>query len=201
MGAMCGIVGSIQANETIKILAGTGTPLFGRLQVLNALDMQFRTLRLRRDRNCPVCGDKPTIKALIDYQEFCGMPSANAAKPVMTDHGIQLNINPDWEVHPAQLKEMVDAKRDVLILDVRQQREWNTARIDGATLIPLDQLDGRAQEIEAWKERPIVAHCHHGVRSMNAAALLRKKGFKNVHSLAGGIDAWSLIVDGGVPRY
>ncbi len=201
MGAMCGIVGSIQANETIKILAGTGTPLFGRLQVLNALDMQFRTLKLRRDRNCPVCGDKPSIKALIDYQEFCGMPSANAAKPVMTNHGIQLNINPEWEVHPTQVQEMLANKQDILILDVRQPREWNTARIPGATLIPLNQLDERADEIEQWKDKPVVAQCHSGVRSMNATALLRKKGFKNVHSLAGGIDAWSLIVDPSIPRY
>ena len=201
MGAMCGIVGSVQANEAIKVMAGIGMPLFGRLQVLNALDMQFRTLKLRRDPACPVCGDKPTISKLIDYQEFCGLPSANAAKPVITSAGIALNINPEWEVHPAQVKDWVDRHEELLILDVRQQREWNICRIEGATLIPLDQLDGDAGTIADWKNRRVVVHCHHGSRSMNGTAILRKKGFTNAHSLAGGIDAWSLIADPTVPRY
>src|SRR5437763_10168098 len=107
MGAMCGIVGSVQANEAIKILAEVGTPLFGRLQVLNALDMQIKTLRLRRDKNCPVCGDRPTISKLIDYYEFCGMPSATAAKPIVTEKGLHMNINPQWEVIPQQVKQML----------------------------------------------------------------------------------------------
>jgi len=201
MGAMCGIVGSVQANEAIKVLAGIGTPLFGRLQVLNALDMEIRTLKLRRDKNCPVCGDKTTVTKLIDYQEFCGMPSANASKPVVTNHGIQLNVNPAWEVHPAEVKERLARGEEMLVLDVRRLPEWNAARIEGATLIPLNELDARAGEIAAWKDKPIVVHCHHGVRSMNGTAILRKQGFTNVHSMAGGIDAWSLIVDPSVPRY
>jgi adenylyltransferase/sulfurtransferase len=201
MGAMCGIVGSVQANEAIKVLTRIGTPLFGRLQELNALDMEIRTLKLRRDKTCPVCGDKPTIKELIDYQEFCGLPSANAAKPVMTDHGIELTINPEWEVHPAEVKKRLDKSEDLLLLDCRRQNEWETARIQGATLIPLHELDGRAGEVAAFKDRPVIVYCHHGVRSMNGTAILRKAGFKNVHSMAGGIDAWSMIVDSGVPRY
>jgi adenylyltransferase/sulfurtransferase len=201
MGAMCGIVGSVQANEAIKVIAGIGTPLFGRLQVLNALDMEFRTLRLRRDKTCPVCGDKPTVTKLIDYQMFCGLPSANAAKPVMTSHGIEININPEWEVHPAEVQERLARGEDLLVLDVRRLNEWNTAKIEGAKLIPLQELDQRANEIAEWKNRPVVVHCHHGVRSMNGTAILRKAGFTNVHSMAGGIDAWSLIVDPAVPRY
>ncbi len=201
MGAMCGIVGSIQANEAIKILTGIGSPLFGRLQVLNALDMQFRTLRLRRDPKCPVCGDNPTVTQLIDYQVFCGMPAANAAKPVMTKDGVQLTINPEWEVHPAQVKKWVDEKRELLILDVRRPNEFVTTKIEGTLLIPLQELDQRAEEIAAWKDRPVVVHCHHGVRSMNGTAILRKLGFRNVHSMAGGIDAWSLMVDPAVRRY
>ena len=201
MGAMCGIVGSIQANEAIKILAGIGTPLFGRLQVLNALDMEFRTLKLRRDKNCPACGDRPTIKELIDYQQFCGMPAVNASKPVITHEGIRLNINPEWEVHPTQVKEWLEKRQEMMILDVRQLREWNTARIEGATLIPLNELDARADEVADWKHRRVVALCHHGVRSMNATAILRKKGFTNVHSMAGGIEMWSLAVDPAIPRY
>jgi adenylyltransferase/sulfurtransferase len=201
LGAMCGIVGSIQANEAIKILARIGTPLFGRLQVLNALDMEIRTLKLRRDKHCPICSDRPTISKLIDYQEFCGLPAANASKPVMTNRGIQLNVNPAWEVHPAEVQECRQRGEEMLILDVRQLREWNAAQIKGATLIPLHELDARAGEIAEWKDRRVVVHCHHGSRSMNGTAILRKKGFTNVHSMAGGIDAWSLIVDPAVPRY
>jgi sulfur-carrier protein adenylyltransferase/sulfurtransferase len=201
MGAMCGIVGSVQANEAIKILAGIGAPLFGRLQVLNALDMEIRTLKLRRDKNCPVCGDHPSITKLIDYQQFCGLPSANAAKPIRTDHGLQININPEWELHPDQVKQSLDAREDLLLLDVRRLPEWHTAKIEGATLIPLHELDARAAELAAWKDRPIAIYCHHGVRSLNATAILRKHGFAKAHSVAGGIDAWSQIVDPGVPRY
>ncbi len=202
MGAMCGIIGSVQANETIKILAGIGTPLFGRLQVLNALDMQFRTLKLRRDKNCPLCGDHPTITKLIDYQAFCGMPSANAAKPVVTSSGIQIHINPEWEVHPTQLKEWLDSRAELLILDVRQPKEFDVCKIDGSTLIPLSELDARVDsELAAHKNKRIVVHCHHGVRSMNGTAILRKHGFTNARSLAGGIDLWSLMIDPTVPRY
>jgi len=201
MGAMCGIVGSVQANEAIKILAELGTPLFGRLQVLNALDMEIRTLKLRRDKNCPVCGDRPTITKLIDYQEFCGLPAANAAKPVMTSRGMEMNINPEWEVHPVAVQEGLELREEMLLLDVRQVREWNVAKIEGATLIPVHELEGRAGEIGAWKNRRVVVYCHHGMRSMTGTAILRKQGFKNVRSMAGGIDAWSLVVDGGVARY
>lgn len=201
MGAMCGIIGAIQANETIKVLTGIGTPLFGRLQVLNALDMQFKTMKLRRDPKCPVCGDHPTVTKLIDYHQFCGAPKATATKPIMTDHGIVLNINPEWEVHPEQTGDAKQSGEEFLLLDVRQQREWDVTHIEGATLIPLNELESRIEEIAAWKDRKVVVHCHHGVRSLNATALLRQKGFTNVYSLAGGIEAWSLMVDPGVPRY
>jgi len=201
MGAMCGIVGSIQANEAIKVLAGIGTPLFGRLQTLNALDMEIRTFRLRRDKECPVCGDSPTITKLIDYQEFCGLPLANASKPVMTDHGVELNINLEWEVHPTEVKAAMDRREEFLFLDVRRLPEWNTARIQGATLIPLHELADRAGEIAAWKNKRVIVSCHHGVRSLNATAMLRKMGFANAKSMAGGIEAWSVMVDRAVPRY
>ena len=129
-------------------------------------------------------------------------PPANApARPLVTAKGIQLTVNPAWEIHPAQLKECLKNGEEILLLDVRLQREWNIARIQGATLIPLQELDARAAEIAPWKDRPIITYCHHGVRSLNAAAILRKKGFTNVHSLAGGIEAWSLIIDPAVPRY
>ena len=112
-----------------------------------------------------------------------------------------LPVNPQWEVHPGQVKQWLDEQAEVLILDVRQLREWNAAHIEGATLIPLDQLEARVGEIETWKARRVVVHCHHGVRSMNGTAFLRHQGFTNVHSMAGGLEAYSLLADPSIPRY
>jgi rhodanese-related sulfurtransferase len=120
---------------------------------------------------------------------------------VITAKGIQLNVNPEWEVHPTQVKDWLDKHEDMLLLDCRRQNEWDTARIEGAKLIPVQDLDARVGEISEYKNRRVVIHCHSGVRSMNATAILRKHGFANVHSMAGGISAWSMIVDPSVPRY
>jgi rhodanese-related sulfurtransferase len=115
---------------------------------------------------------------------------------------MDLAVNPAWEVHPAQVKQWLENKEDVALVDVRQIKEWNFCKIDGAILAPLPELDARAQgELQPLKARRVVVYCHHGVRSLRAAAFLRQLGFENVHSLAGGIDAWSVIVDPGVPRY
>ena len=124
------------------------------------------------------------------------------ARTVVTEKGIQLEINPEWEVHPAQVKGSLDKKTEMLLLDVRLQKEWDISRIAGAMLIPLGQLAGRAEaELGAWKTKPVVVYCHHGRRSLNAAAFLRQHEFENVHSLAGGIDGWSVMMDASVPRY
>ncbi len=112
-----------------------------------------------------------------------------------------LNINPEWEVHPAQVKQWLDQKEDMLILDVRQLREWNASHIEGAMLLPLNELAAKAETLTDWKNRRVVTQCHHGVRSMNAAAYLRRLGFTNVHSMAGGLEAYSLLADPSVPRY
>jgi len=126
--------------------------------------------------------------------------SPDPAKP--TPHGVELAINPIWEVHPAQVKECLDKKEDVLLLDVRRPDEFAKARINGATLIPMNELEARLQpELSQHKSRPIVVYCHHGARSLRATAFLRHHGFENVHSLAGGIDAYSLIADTSIPRY
>jgi rhodanese-related sulfurtransferase len=127
--------------------------------------------------------------------------SPDSGKPVVTNHGIELPVDPAWEVHPAEVKSCLTRGQEMLLLDVRRLPEWQAAKIAGATLIPLQELEGRAGEIAAWKEKPVVVYCHHGVRSMRGAAFLRNLGFKNVHSMAGGIEAWSLIVDPAVPRY
>ena len=112
-----------------------------------------------------------------------------------------LKINPEWEVHPTQVKGWLDQSADMLLLDVRRQREWDLVHLPGATLLPLDQLAAQAATLAAWKDRRVVVHCHHGVRSLNGTAILRQLGFTNVHSMAGGIDAWSLLVDPTVARY
>lgn len=126
------------------------------------------------------------------------MLAHNPANPTASP---TLEIDPLWEVHPTQLKQWLDEHAEVLIIDVRQPKEWTAAHIQAATLIPLDQLETRLDQIDSWKDRRVVVHCHHGVRSMNATAFLRHRGFTNVHSLAGGIDAWSLLADPTVPRY
>jgi adenylyltransferase/sulfurtransferase len=117
-------------------------------------------------------------------------------------NGLELEINPEWEVHPVEVKEWLAKGEELFLLDVRQAREWNLAKIEGATLIPLNELTVRAEaELAAVKKKRIVIYCHHGVRSLRAAALLRQLGFANAYSMAGGIEAWSVIVDSGVPRY
>lgn len=113
----------------------------------------------------------------------------------------QLKVNPEWEVHPRDVKQWLDEKQELLIIDVRRQNEWDATHLPAATLVPLDQLEAKLDTLAAWKERRVVVHCHHGVRSMNAAILLRRKGFQKVYSMAGGIDAWSLLVAPAVRRY
>ncbi len=125
----------------------------------------------------------------------------DAGKPVATNRGGELPVNPAWEVHPAEVNQRLARGEEMLLLDVRRLPEWQAAKIAGATLIPLHELEGRAAEIAAWKEKPVAVYCHHGMRSMNGTAILRKLGFKNAYSVAGGIDAWSLLVDSAVPRY
>jgi rhodanese-related sulfurtransferase len=123
-------------------------------------------------------------------------------KPDPTPHGIELTVNPTWEVHPTEVKKCLDSGEDLLLLDVRQLKEWNYAKIEGATLVPMTELEEKAKtELASMKNRRIVTYCHVGGRSLRAAAFLRHLGFENVHSMAGGIEAWSLIVDPAVPRY
>ncbi len=138
--------------------------------------------------------------ACVAFLPGASMPAAD--KPNPSNRGIELSVNPAWEVHPTDIQQRLHNGEDLLLLDVRQPREWNAARLEGAVLIPLHELSSRAaDELAAWKDRPIIVYCHHGVRSLNATAFLRKRNFANVHSLAGGIEAWSLIIDPNVPRY
>jgi sulfur-carrier protein adenylyltransferase/sulfurtransferase len=188
LGVLPGIVGTIQAAETLKLIIGKGQSLAGRLLLFDALAMKFRELKLRKNPECPVCGDNPTITKLIDYEEFCGIRGEEAAMP-------DLNV-PD--ITPTELKARLDCGDDIYILDVREPHEYQICNI-GGHLIPLGELARRAAELDSSKE--IVAHCRSGKRSAEAVDFLRKAGFRKISNLKGGILAWSDEVDPSVPKY
>src|SRR5690606_3249407 len=188
LGILPGLVGLIQATEAIKWLLNIGEPLVGRLLLVDALGMKFRQLRLRRNPDCPVCGDHPTQTELIDYEEFCGIPSV--------DQQPESNV-PEITVH--ELKAKLDRGDDVFILDVRNPQEYEISRIEGAKLIPLDQLMERVHELDSSRE--IVLQCRTGQRSAVALQRLQKLGFRKLHNLKGGILEWSREIDPTLPRY
>jgi len=185
LGVLPGIVGTVQATEAIKLILGIGESLIGRLLHFDALKMKFREFNLRRDRECPVCGEHPTITAPIDYEMFCqGAPDLTAAVP-------QISVR--------ELQARMKAGRAFILLDVRETFEFEMARIAGAKLIPLGELPARYTELGRAQE--IFVFCHSGVRSERAAEFLRSAGFAKVSNVAGGIDAWSEEIDPNVPRY
>jgi molybdopterin/thiamine biosynthesis adenylyltransferase/rhodanese-related sulfurtransferase len=183
LGVLPGIIGMLQAIETLKLILGIGEPLVGRLLHFDALKVKFRELNLRSDPQCPVCGENPTIFSPIDYEQFCGM----------RDEG----TIPEMSAH--ELKRKMDAGEPFELIDVREPFEYEIARIDGAKLIPLGEITERLDELTG--EQPIVVHCHSGTRSAQAARLLQQRGFANVYNLEGGIDAWSDQIDSNVPKY
>jgi sulfur-carrier protein adenylyltransferase/sulfurtransferase len=187
LGVLPGIIGSLQANEVIKLIAGAGDPLIGRLVLFDALRLKFRELKLRKNPDCPICSDHPTQHGLIDYEQFCGIdPHADAVEAA-------------FEISTPELKAWLDEGRRVTLLDVRNPQEWEINRLDGATLIPLPELQDRLGELDPADT--IVTYCHHGPRSGRAVNFLRQMGFSRAINLAGGIDSWSLLVDPSVPRY
>lgn len=189
LGVLPGIIGCIQATEILKLALGKGSSLIGRLLLFNALDMKFRELKLRRDPQCPLCGENPTITKLIDYQQFCGI-SAEPASPAS---------NPD-EVTVQQMQQALEnPSLNIKVLDVRETDEWDIARIKGVQLIPLGILPNRFTELDPNQQYYI--HCKSGVRSMRALKLLQERGFKYVKSVKGGIAAWSDEIDSNVPKY
>jgi adenylyltransferase/sulfurtransferase len=182
------MIGIIQATEAVKIILGTGEPLVGRLVLYDALAMRFRELRLRRNPECPVCGDNPTIKELIDYQEFCGVPQ-QPQEPAFVE----------GDLTAVEVKSRIDRGDDFVLIDVREPHEYQIASIPKANLIPLGELPKRLTELNPSDE--FVMHCKSGVRSAKAVALLKENGFKKVRNMKGGILAWSDTVDPSVPKY
>ncbi|NOT28771.1 MAG: molybdopterin-synthase adenylyltransferase MoeB [Acidobacteria bacterium] len=192
LGVLPGIIGVIQATETIKLMLGIGEPLIGRFLIYDALKMRFRELKLRRDPECPVCGDHPTVTKLIDYEQFCGMRPEPPAQQVAASAN-------QWETTSVELKRRLDAGEKVFILDVREPNEYQINRIPGSTLIPLGELPRRYQEID--RDQEIVALCKMGGRSAKATDFLRSVGFTRVKNLRGGILDWVDKVDPSQPKY
>jgi adenylyltransferase/sulfurtransferase len=187
LGVLPGIIGTIQALETIKLILGIGEPLIGKLLLFDALKMKFRELKLRKDPECPVCGENPTVKELIDYEAFCGI----TPEQILHQSGL--------EITPEELKEKLENGEDIILIDVREPVEYEINRIEGSKLIPLSKLPEKVNELDQTRE--IVLYCKMGGRSARAVQLLRELGFTRVKNLAGGIDAWIEKIDPTMPRY
>ena len=204
LGILPGLVGIIQATEVIKLILGIGEPLVGRLLLIDALGMNFRTLKLRKNPNCPMCGTHE-IKELIDYDQFCGVPKRDEAPAPLevSAHGKVAEaavVDGIPQLSVEQLKAELDAGRKPFILDVREPHEYQIVNI-GAPLIPLGQLSARLNEIPVRKDEEIIVHCRSGARSQKASLELKAAGFTNVKNLAGGILAWADKIDKSLPKY
>lgn len=189
LGILPGTVGLIQATEAIKLILGKGRPLIGRLVLYDALDMTFRELKIRRNPKCPVCGDHPTITKLIDYDEFCGVNRGQEEAANRTGH----------EITVQQLKQWMDDKKKIVLLDVREPNEYEIAKLPGSRLVPLGNLPARVSELDSADE--IVLYCKMGGRSARALSVLNRFGFRKLYNLEGGIDAWAEEIDTNMPRY
>jgi sulfur-carrier protein adenylyltransferase/sulfurtransferase len=189
LGVLPGIIGCIQATEILKLALGKGTSLVNRLLLFNALDMKFREVKLRRDPQCSLCGDHPSIKELIDYEQFCGIPT----EPVAA------GAHPDEVTVQDMKKALEDPKLGIKVIDVREPDEYQIARVEGVPLVPLSTLPQKFTDLDPNQQYYI--HCKAGVRSMKALAFLREQGFKYLKSVKGGIGAWSDEIDSNVPKY
>ncbi len=189
LGVLPGLIGCIQATETLKLVLGQGTPLIGRLLLYDALKMTFREIKLRRDPRCPICGPNPSITQLLDYEQICGPPAHSAMKPPGPD---------EVTVHDLQ-RALTEPALAIKVLDVREPDEYRIAHIEGVPLLPLSELPRRFTELDP--NQAYYLHCKAGGRSLKALQFLRQHGFKNLKSVQGGITAWSKEIDPKVPTY
>ena len=204
LGILPGLVGIIQATEVIKLILGIGEPLIGRLLLVDALGMSFRTLKLRKNPDCPVCGTHPTVTELIDYDQFCGIAPPTSVGPLEAAHdkavGDAAVVDGIPQISVKAFKAKLDAKEDIFVLDVREPHEYPIANL-GAPLIPVGSLEARVGELAAEKNREIIVHCRSGARSQKAAVILKNAGFTNVTNLTGGILAWADQIDPTMAKY
>jgi len=187
LGVLPGIIGSVQAIEALKILLGKGDVLVGRLLVFDAMRMRFRELKLRKSPDCPVCGPNPTVKELIDYEEFCGL------------RGPGERVSEEYQITVQALKDTIENDGHVVLLDVREPMEWEIARLEDAVLMPVAQVAARVNELSTADD--IVVYCKSGIRSARITNFLRELGFRKVKNLVGGIDAWAEFIDPDMPTY
>jgi adenylyltransferase/sulfurtransferase len=203
LGILLGLLGVIQATEVIKLVLGIGDPLVGRLLLVDALGMGFRTLKLRKNPNCPACGTHE-IKELIDYDQFCGIEKPTSVGPLEVARDKAVADAPVVDGIPQisveELKRKLDAKENIFVLDVREPHEYPIANL-GAPLIPVGTIESRIAEIAAHKNDEVIVHCRSGARSQKAALALKAAGFTNVHNLTGGILAWADKIDPSMPKY
>ena len=192
LGILPGVIGTLQATEAIKVILGVGEPLIGRFLIFDALKMRFRELKLRKDPDCPVCGEHPTVTQLIDYEQFCGItPKVAAAATSATEDENEATVE--------ELKARLDRRESFLLLDVREPQEFEICRIPGSVLIPLGDLPSRLSELEGRDD--MIVHCKSGVRSGKAVRLLREAGYSKARNLKGGILAWINQIDPTLPKY
>lgn len=192
LGVLPGTIGTLQATEAIKLIAGIGQPMIGRLLLYDASEMSFETIKLRKNPNCPVCGEHPTITRLIDYEQFCGVPAH--------DHSTyEEGRTPVRAITVDEVKARLDAGDDLLILDVREPQEWEISLIEGARRIPKGDVLRHLDELP--RERDIVVHCRTGVRSADVIRALQEQGYTRLYNMAGGINAWARKIDPSLPVY
>jgi adenylyltransferase/sulfurtransferase len=186
LGVLPGVIGTIQATEAVKLILGVGKPLIGRLLLYDALQMSFDHVNLRKDPDCPVCGNNPTVTELIDYVQFCGVHPAEA-------------LGSNREITPAELRDKLHDGDSVVLLDVREPHEWAISHLEDALLIPQGDLPTRMSELNTADE--IVLMCRSGERSARALGLLHDAGFRRLKNLVGGINAWARTIDPTMPQY
>jgi len=183
LGVLPGTIALLQATETLKLLAGIGEPLVGRLVQYDALEASFREFRIAKDPACPVCGEAPSITELIDYEGFCGVPRKTGEERIVKEMDVEA------------LAKLRDSDEEFLLLDVRNPDEWEVGHIEGARLVPLPELPERLAELSDWKARRVVVHCKKGGRGKKAGEVLEAAGFEDVTNVDGGIEAWAAVVD------
>ena len=226
LGVLPGVIGTMQANEVIKLILGFGKPAIGRLLTFNATDLEFRPFKTRRDPDCPVCGDHPTITAPVDYEQFCGVPILDPTSVAETqaevrktradlgvidedpggrldDRGLPVgyHFDPKLEVTPRDVKRLIDAGEDFLFIDCRTKSERQITAIDGSELIPLQQLDRHLDDLEEHPDRKVIVYCRVGPRSLQFAEVLRRHGIADAWSMAGGVLVWNTDIEPGGVMY
>jgi adenylyltransferase/sulfurtransferase len=190
LGVLCASIGAIQTTEAIKLLTGVGEPLVGSLMVYDALEMTYRKIKVRKDPNCPLCGENPTITELVDYEEFCGAVSDEAVEAARGS-----------TITSAELKDMQDAGKDFLLVDVREPAEYEIVKIPGSVLIPKGEILSGEALSKLPQDKPVVLYCKTGIRSAEALAALKNAGFSDAVHVQGGVIGWVNQIDKSLPTY